>query len=178
MELQIRSQVSSSFSSIILISKQAYKLELPKKWRIYNVFHISLLEQDITKKGQMNDTQLNFELEANNNEEYKVKSIWDSAVYASPSATEQLLRLYYLVLWKDYLEKENIWEPTLAIQHFWKLTTIYYKDNPEKLTAISPPVDTALPMTKPTIKLTAALTKKCGRLAKSTTTTTKQVKKF
>ena len=30
-----------------LISKQAYKLELPKKWRIYDVFHVSLLEQTL-----------------------------------------------------------------------------------------------------------------------------------
>ena len=38
------------------VGKQAYKLELPKKWRIHNVFHVSLLEQNITKKGQVNDT--------------------------------------------------------------------------------------------------------------------------
>ena len=33
------------------VGKQAYKLELPKKWRIHNVFHMSLLEQDTTRKG-------------------------------------------------------------------------------------------------------------------------------
>ena len=32
------------------VEKQAYKLELPKRWRIYNVFHMSLLEQDTTRK--------------------------------------------------------------------------------------------------------------------------------
>ena len=26
------------------VGKQAYKLELPKKWRIYNIFHVWLLE--------------------------------------------------------------------------------------------------------------------------------------
>ena len=31
-----------------LVGKQAYKLKLPKKWRIHNIFHISLLEQNIT----------------------------------------------------------------------------------------------------------------------------------
>ena len=38
------------------LGKQAYKLELPKKWRIHNIFHIFLLEQDTTKKRRVNDT--------------------------------------------------------------------------------------------------------------------------
>ena len=33
------------------VGKQAYKFELPKKWRIHNVFHVFLLEQNTTKKG-------------------------------------------------------------------------------------------------------------------------------
>ena len=65
-----------------LLSKKAYKFELPKKWRIYNVFHGSLLEQDSTKKGQVNDIRLNFEFEAGDNKEYKVEGIQHNAVYA------------------------------------------------------------------------------------------------
>ena len=87
---------------------------MPKKWRIHNVFHISLLEQDTIKKGQVNDTQLDFEFEAGNNKEYEIEGIQDSAVYARKLA-RQLLGLDYLVLWKDYPEEENTWEPALAI---------------------------------------------------------------
>ena len=76
------------------VGKQAYKLELPKKWRIHDVFHVSLLEQDITKKGQVNDMQQEFE--ASDNKKYKVDSIQDTALYARESAG-QLLGLYYLV---------------------------------------------------------------------------------
>ena len=79
------------------VGKQAYKLELPKKWRIHDVFHVSLLEQNITKKGRVNDTQLDFKFEAGNDEEYKVDGIQDSAVYAKKSTTSQLPKLYYLV---------------------------------------------------------------------------------
>ena len=57
------------------IGKQAYKLELLKKWRIYNVFHVSLLEQNTTKKGQVNDTQLDFEFQAGDDKEYEVDGI-------------------------------------------------------------------------------------------------------
>ena len=88
------------------VGKQAYKLELPKKWRIHDVFHVSLLEQDTTKKGRVNDTKLNFEFEAGDDKEYEVDGIRDSAVYARESA-EQLPGLYYLVSWKGYPEEEN-----------------------------------------------------------------------
>ena len=63
------------FRVLYPVGKQAYKLKLPKKWRIHDVFHVSLLEQDTTKKGRVNDTQLNFEFEAGDNKEYKVDGI-------------------------------------------------------------------------------------------------------
>ena len=136
------------------------------------------LEQDTTKKRQMNDMQLKFK--AGNNKEYEVNGIRNNAVYAKKSTTSQLSELYYLVLWKGYPDKENTWELVLAIQHLWRLVTDYHKDNPMKLTATSFPVDTAQPMAKhmqgqpagPTV----APTKKRGQLARSTTTT-KRAKK-
>ena len=95
------------------VGKQAYKLELPIKWRIHDVIYVLLLEQDTTKKRRVNDMQLEFE--AGDNKEYKVDGIWDSAVYAKESTIGQLPGLYYLVLYKDYSEEENTWEPASAI---------------------------------------------------------------
>ena len=147
------------------VGKQAYKLELPKKWRIYDVFHVSLLEQDITKKGRVNDTKLNFEFEAGDNKKYEVEGIQNSVVYARESA-RQLPGLYYLVLWKSYPEEENTWEPASAIQHLQRLVTAYHKNNPKKPTTTSVLVDTAPPIARPTASLmtrpTAAPTKKRG----------------
>ena len=45
------------------------------KCRIHDVFHVFLLEQNTTKKGQVNDTQLNFKFKAGDNKEYKVDGI-------------------------------------------------------------------------------------------------------
>ena len=63
---------------------------------MHNVFHISLLEQDTTKKGWVNNMQLNFEFETGNNKEYEIDGIRDNTVYARELAG-QLLELYYLV---------------------------------------------------------------------------------
>ena len=78
------------------MGKQVYKLELPKKWRIHDIFHVSLLEQDTTRKERVDETT-QLEFEAGDDEEYKVEEIRDSAVYAMESEAGHLLRLYYLV---------------------------------------------------------------------------------
>lgn len=54
--------------------------------------------QDITKKRQENKNNV-AKLDAGNNKskEYKVKAIWDSALYVKESKSDHLLKLYYLV---------------------------------------------------------------------------------
>ena len=42
-----------------------------------------------------------------NNKEYKVEAIWDSAVYASKLKSGYLSSFYYLVAWKAYSKEEN-----------------------------------------------------------------------
>ena len=92
---KLKAKFLGPFQVLHPVGKQAYKLELLKKWRIDNVFQISLLEQNTTKKRQFNDMQLEFK--AGNDKEYEVNGIWDSAVYAKESTTGWLLELYYLV---------------------------------------------------------------------------------
>ena len=75
------------------VEKQAYKLELLKKWRIHDIFHVSLLEQDNTRKGREFSVP---EFEPSDDKVYKVEAIRDSAVYAK-EIDRHLPRLYYLV---------------------------------------------------------------------------------
>ena len=103
------------FQVLYPVGKQAYKLELLKKWRIHDVFHVSLLEQDTTRKGRVDENDAT-ELDAGNNSgEYKKEAIWDSAVYAKKLKLGHLPGLYYLVSWKRYPKEENTWEPALAV---------------------------------------------------------------
>ena len=98
---------------LYLVGKQVYKLKLLKKWKIYNIFYRSLLEQDNTKKEQVEKV---LELDTgNNSEEYKVKRIWDSAIYIKELESGDLLGLHYLVTWKDKLGEKNNKEPISAV---------------------------------------------------------------
>ena len=79
-----------------------------------------------------------------------MEGIRDSAVYTRESEAGHLLGLYYLVSWKGYSEDESNWEYASAVQHLWKLVSIFYKDHLDKPTATSPPIDLAPPMAKGT----------------------------
>ena len=81
------------FRVLHLVRKQAYKLEFSKKWRIHDVFYVSLLEQNTTKKGRK---FLVPEFEPGDDKEYEVEAIRDSAVYAKET-DGHFPGLYYLV---------------------------------------------------------------------------------
>ncbi len=152
---KLKNKFFGPFRVFHAVEKQAYKLELLTKWKIYDVFYVSLLEQDITRKGRVDNKALpepekELKFEARDNKEYEVKVIIDSAAYGQ-QANDQMLGLFYLVLWKSYPEEENIWEPSLAVIHLWKLISTFHKEHAEKPTATSPPLDSASPIARPTI---------------------------
>ena len=89
----------------------------------------------------------------NKNRKYEVEAIQDSEFYTRELESGQLSGLYYLVLWKIYLEEENIWEPASAVPYLRKLINLFHKDHPNKLTTTSPAIDTVPPMARPRVKL-------------------------
>ena len=149
------------------VEKQAYKLELPKKWRIHDVFHVSLLEQDNTRKRRVDDENVELDTDDKNGKS-GMEAIWDSKVYTRESESGHLPGFYYLVSWKGYPEEKNTWEPVSAVQHLRKLISSFHKDHPDKPTATSPAIDTAPPMARPTVKPTGPPKRKRGRPANST----------
>ena len=94
------------FQVLYLVGKQDYKLELPKKWRIHNIFYMLLLEQDITRREWVDKNVTELEFKAGDSEEYKIEAICDNAINAK-EAKSHLPGLYYLALWKGYSKEEN-----------------------------------------------------------------------
>ena len=103
--LNVKTKFFGPFLVLYLVEKQVYKLELPKKWKIHDVFHVSLPEHDTTRKWQMDENVTEFE--TSTNEDYEMEEIWNTTVYAKKSAVGHLLGLYYLISWKGYSKKEN-----------------------------------------------------------------------
>ena len=69
---KLKAKFFGLFQVLHLFGKQAYKLELPARWKIYNMFHVLLVEQDIIKKGQEFSVP---EFKPDNNKEYELEAI-------------------------------------------------------------------------------------------------------
>ena len=171
---KLKAKFFGLFRILYLIGKQAYKFDLSTKWKIHNVFHVSLLEQDTTRKGQMNELfpEPEPEFDAGNNKEYE--AIIDSAIYTK-KAERHLPGLYYLASWKGYSEEETTWKPSTAVMRLRKIISTFDKDQPEKSMATSPSLNSVPPMAKLSVKLVKPFAKqKQGCL----TSSTKQGKKW
>ena len=72
---KLKAKFFGPFRVLHPVGKQAYKLELPARWRIHNMFHMSLLKQDTTRKGRINEFLPVPEFEAGDDKKYKIEAI-------------------------------------------------------------------------------------------------------
>ena len=72
---KLKAKIFGPFQVLHPVGKQVYKLELPANWKIYDLFHVSLPEQDTTKKRQMNKFAKVPEFELGDDKKYKVEVI-------------------------------------------------------------------------------------------------------
>lgn len=82
----------NSFQVFYKVEKQTHKLELLTRFKIHNIFPISLFKQDIEKKRQVNKLfKSKLGLDVKNNKEYEDKIIKDNAIYVNKTTRRQLL---------------------------------------------------------------------------------------
>jgi len=94
------------FKIIEVISKVAYKLELPSHMRVHNVFHISLLKEYITNKmfTNRNDSRPDPEYNEKGEAEWEIERILNKRKIGKG--------YQYLVKWKNFPAYEATWEPS------------------------------------------------------------------
>ena len=58
-----------------LIRKYTYKLKLFIRLKIYNIFHVLLLDQDITRKKYVDKNIIRLDFEDSKSKKYKIEAI-------------------------------------------------------------------------------------------------------
>jgi hypothetical protein len=85
-------------------------VELPKQWKIHNVFHADLITPyKETELHGPNFTRPPLDL-IDGEEEYKVEKILDM------KQKGQGCKTHYLIKWKGYPTSDNSWEPVENVQ--------------------------------------------------------------
>jgi hypothetical protein len=97
----------------VLPSKMAYRLKLPKRWTIHNVFQVSLLEpyrqSDDPDRMQIDSEQV---LEDAMDVDDPVGDVYEVESILSSMRDPDTGKVKYLVKWKGYEdESERTWEP-------------------------------------------------------------------
>jgi hypothetical protein len=86
-----------------VVGPLAYELKMNPSWRVYPVFHVSLLEP-YRESGQVQPRPPPIEMECAL--EYEVESILEHRFRGTKN-----LKAYYKVAWKGYGIEHNSWEP-------------------------------------------------------------------
>ena len=68
--LKLEAKFFGPFQVLYLVGNKAYKFKLPKWWRIHDIFHVLLLEQNTTKKDRVDKKVIELDFKAGNSKEY------------------------------------------------------------------------------------------------------------
>jgi hypothetical protein len=106
------------------LSEAVYRLEIPRQWKVHNVFHANLLTPyKETELHGPNFTRPPPDL-IDGEPEYEVEKILDAQQRGRGRKT------HFLVKWKGYPTSDNSWEPRENL-HADELITDFYKRSPK-----------------------------------------------
>ena len=102
-----------SFKMLNIVENQTYRIDISKRWRIHDVFHVSLLEKVKFKRKKKVSLKFNYQsndidIEKNEkltNEKFWIEVILNNKIYKKDQISNKSyneLRFYYFVQWKNY----------------------------------------------------------------------------
>jgi len=95
----------------------AYEVELPERWDIHPVFHVSLLEpyrEDPVGRPQRKIPTPDI---VDNEPRYVVAGVVDTRWYGNPKSKLPHRFVQYMIAWQGYGPEENSWEPFEILEY-------------------------------------------------------------
>ena len=129
------------FKVLNTMRNQTYRIDIFKRWRIHNVFHVSLFEKIIFKKRKKVSLEFTYQssdIDIEKNEEFTNEKFWIEIILNNKIYKENQIsnksyyesELYYLVQWKDY--EKRTWESIAIIKHFKNIFRKFHAKNSKK----------------------------------------------
>jgi hypothetical protein len=106
------------------INEVAYRLKLPKGWRIHNVFHVSLLEPCVPNSFPGRRVPPPPPIVVEDDVEYEVEEIVDSRL--------RYKKIQYLAKWVGYGPEENTWLKLADVENCMSLVDEFHRRYPHK----------------------------------------------
>ena len=129
-----------SFKILETIENQVYRIDISKRWRIHNVFHVSLFEEVKTKRKKKVSLEFTYQfkdidIEKNEitEEIYDVEAIENSKIFKKNQISKKSYSepdLYYLIRWENY--EKRIWKSISMIKHLRNLIRKFHTKNSKK----------------------------------------------
>ena len=129
-----------SFKILDTIDDQIYRIDILKRWRIHNVFHVSLLKEIKVKKREKASLELTYQFEnidiekdETTKEIYDVEAIENSKILKKDQISKKSYSesdLYYLIRWENY--EKRIWESISMIKHLRSMLRKFHTKNSKK----------------------------------------------
>ena len=112
------------FKILKQLSEAVYRVEIPRQWKIHNVFHANLITPyKETELHGPNFTRPPPDL-VDGEEEYEVEKVIDAKQIGRKK------KWHYLIKWKGYPASDNSWEPETNVQGSKELIEEFWKRNP------------------------------------------------